>query len=239
MILQLKNVSLIKNKKFILKDLNWEVKKGEHWVILGANGSGKTMLLKMLTGYIWPSRGEITLLGEKFGETDIGKLRQLVGWVSFDLQSRMQEEFKVLDIVLSGYFGSIGLYKKPGKELFKIAGQALAEVGLKGLGQRSFTTLSYGEQKRVLIGRSLINQPRLLMLDEPCSGLDLRARATFLELIEELAKKNSPTIIFVTHHLEEIVPDISHILALKKGRIMGKGIKKDILTKDLTTKLYE
>ena len=239
MILQLKNVSLIKNKKFILKDLDWEVKKGEHWVILGSNGSGKTMLLKMLAGYLWPSRGKITLLGEKFGETDIGKLRQLIGWVSFDLQSRMPEEFKALDIVLSGYFGSIGLYKQPRKELIKKAQQALVEVGLMDFGDRSFATLSYGEQKLVLIGRSLINQPKLLMLDEPCSGLDLKAIASFLELIEKLAKKNSPTIIFVTHHLEEIVPDISHILALKKGRVIGKGVRKDMLKEDLIDKLYE
>lgn len=238
-ILKLADVSLIKNRKVILKDLNWEVKKGEHWVILGSNGSGKTMLLKMLSGYTWPSKGSIEVLGEKFGSTDIGNLRKLIGWVSFDLQNKLQE-FSAIDIVLSGYFASIGLYKKPDEKLVKEAKGLLEFIGLKGLENRSFPTLSYGEQKRILIARSLINKPKLLMFDEPCSGLDLKARDEFLKFIDKLAKKsNSPTIILVTHHLEEILPSINNILVLKKGKIITKGKRKNFLDDELIKKIYE
>lgn len=238
-ILKLESVSLIKNRRYILKDISWEIKKGEHWVVLGSNGSGKTMLLKMLSGYTWPSKGSIEVLGERFGNTDIGNLRKLIGWVSFDLQNKLQE-FSAIDIVMSGYFASIGLYKKVGWELVKEAKRLLEFIGLKGLEKRSFQTLSYGEQKRILIARSLINKPKLLMLDEPCSGLDLKARDEFLKFIDRLAKKaNCPTIILVTHHLEEIVPSINNVLVLKKGRIIAEDKRKNFLDDELIKKIYE
>lgn len=233
-VLKLNKVSLIKDKHFILKDLNWEVKTGEHWVVLGANGSGKTMLLKMLSGYIWPSKGEIFVLGKKFGEVDLSELRQTIGWVSFDLQQKMLQKIKVIEVVISGYFASIGLYKKPSEEVLKRAEDLLKFVGLSKHKNSLFPTLSYGEQKKALIVRSLMSNPKLLLLDEPCSGLDLKAREEFLEFIEKLAKrKNGPTIIFVTHHLDEIIPSMSHVIALKKGQIVKMGKKKTVLTSRL------
>lgn len=232
-VLQLNNVSLTKDKNLILKDLNWEVKKGEHWVILGSNGSGKTMMLKMLSGYLWPSRGEIFVLGKKFGEIDLPTLRQTIGWVSFDLQQKMLD-FKAVDVVISGYFASIGLYQKPTEDILKRADSFLKLMGLTKHKNRLFPTLSYGEQKKVLIARSLMSKPKLLLLDEPYSGLDLKVREDFLQFLEKIAKtKNGPTIILVTHHLEEVLPSISHVLALKKGEIIKMGEKKDILTGEL------
>lgn len=231
-ILKLNKIWLIRNKKNILKDFNWEVKKGEHWIVLGANGSGKTMLLKMLSGYIWPSKGEIFVLGKKFGEVDLSTLRQLIGLVNFDLQQSMQQEFEAFEVVISGYFASIGLYKKPPKEIVKRANSLIRFVGVERVKSNLFPTLSYGEQKRILIARSLISKPKLLLLDEPFSGLDLKAREKFLEFLKKLIqKKDGPTIILVTHHLEEIVPGVSHILALKNGEIKRIGKKEEVLKK--------
>lgn len=238
MILQFKNISLLKNKQHILKNINWEVKKGEHWVILGANGSGKTMMLKMLSGYIWPSEGEIFVLGKKFGEVDLSTLRQTIGWVSFDLQTKMPE-ITTFEVVLSGYFASIGLYQKPTDAVSKKAKGLIRFVGLKEHKDNLFSLLSYGEQKKVLIARSLMNKPKLLLLDEPCSGLDMRARKKFLGFIEKIAKmKSGPTIIFVTHHIEEIVPGIKNVLALKKGKIIKMGKKEEILTAQFMKDIY-
>lgn len=236
-VLKLNNVSLIKDKKVILKNLVWEVKKGEHWIVLGGNGAGKTMLLKMLAGYIWPSKGELFVLGKKFGEVDLSELRQTIGWVSFDLQSKMPE-VTAFETVLSGYFASIGLYQKPTETVLKRANRLLRFVGLTRLKDGLFLILSTGEQKRVLIARSLMSKPKLLLLDEPCAGLDVKARKQFLEFIEKLAKMNGgPTIIFVTHHLDEIVPSMTHVLALKKGEIVGQG-KKDVLTSNLIEEIF-
>lgn len=239
-ILKLNNVWLSRSKRQILKDINWEVKKGEHWTILGANGSGKTVLLKMLSGYLWPSKGEIFVLGEKFGSVDISTLRQLIGWVSFDLQQKMKQELSAFEVVLSGYFASIGLYKKADYKIIKRVERLIKFIGLDKTKNNLFSILSYGEQKRVLIARSLISNPKLLLLDEPFIGLDLKAREIFLAFLEKLAKRNNgPTIILVTHHLEEIVPSISHILTLKKGEIKKTGKKEEILKEDLVKDILD
>lgn len=239
MILQFKNISLLKNKQHILKNINWEVKKGEHWVILGANGSGKTMLLKMLSGYIWPSKGEIFVLGKKFGKVNLSELRQAIGWVSFDLQQKMLQEIKVFDVVLSGYFASIGLYQKPTEQIYKKAKRIIRLVGLTKHENSLFPVLSYGEQKKVLIVRSLIGKPKFLLLDEPCSGLDLKAREDFLKFVEKLAgMKNGPTIIFVTHHIDEIMPSIKKVIALKKGKVIKMGKKEEVLTAQSMKDIY-
>ncbi|MBI2597217.1 ABC transporter ATP-binding protein [Candidatus Daviesbacteria bacterium] len=236
--IKLTGVSLARNKRVILEDLNWEVKKGEHWAVLGGNGAGKTMLLKMLSGYLWPSKGEIFVLGKKFGEVDLSALRQTIGWVSFDLQ-KVVGEVSACEVVLSGYFASIGLYKKPTEQILKRADKLLKFVGLKEHKDNLFSHLSYGEQKKILIARSLISKPKLLLLDEPCSGLDMKAREEFLLFVDKVAKqKNGPTIILVTHHLEEIIPGMTHVLALKQGQIVGKGEKREILTEALIKKVF-
>lgn len=237
-VLKLNNVSLTRGKKVILRDLDWEVKKGEHWAVLGANGSGKTMLLKMLSGYIWPSRGEIFVLGKKFGSVDLSKLRQTIGWVSFELQQKMSE-ISAFEVILSGYYASIGLYQKPTATVLKKAESLIRFVGLKEHKDSLFSLLSYGEQKKVLIARSLMSKPKLLLLDEPCSGLDMRARKKFLGFIEKIAKmKSGPAIIFVTHHIEEIVPSIENVLALKKGKIIRESKKDDVLTEEFIKDVY-
>ncbi len=241
-IINLQSITLVRNKTSILSDISWTIKSGEHWVLMGRNGSGKTMLLKIISGYLWPTSGTVEVLGKKFGEVDIRELRKHIGWVSSDLQFQLQQNITALEVVLSGYFATIGLYDKLPKllrSLKKRAGKLMELMGISHLSSHLFPTLSFGEQKRVLIARALMHQPQLLILDEPCTGLDIKAREEFLPFIEELGKKkNGPTMIMTTHHIEEIMPVFSHVLALKTGKIVKKGKKGEILKQDILKEIF-
>lgn len=243
-IIQVNGVSLFREKKPILQNISWNVNKSQHWVVFGRNGSGKTMLLKVVTGYVWPTTGSVSVLGKRFGEVNLRELRTLIGWVSSDLQQIMQQQFSAEEVVLSGHFASIGLYDKPAPEVVKKARSLMEELEIDSLKNRQFPLLSYGEQKRVLIARALMHDPRLLILDEPATGLDIKAREQFLDFVERFCKRkgdsastrrnestrDGPTVILVTHHLEEIIPSITHVLALKNGKIVTQGEKETVLT---------
>lgn len=239
---RLSSVSLTRDGKAILRDISWEIKQGEHWALIGANGSGKTKLLKIITGYEWPTSGVVEVLGKKFGEVDLRELRKEIGWVSSDLQQRLQQNFTAEEVVLSGYFASIGLYDKSPKLLRSLKEKAKSLMNfmeIAHLADRMFPLLSFGEQKRVMIARALISDPKLLILDEPATGLDLKAREEFLPFIDQLGKKkDGPTIIMTTHHIEEIMPVISHVVALKKGKVVKQGRKEEILTEENINEIF-
>lgn len=239
-IINLQSITLIRNKTPILSDISWTIKPGEHWVLMGRNGSGKTMLLKIISGYLWPTSGMVEVLGEKFGEVDLRELRKQIGWVSSDLQFQLQQNITALDIVLSGYYASLGLYDKPTQDIIDRAYDLMEFLHVDVLSSRLFPTLSFGEQKRVLIARALMHQLQLLILDEPCTGLDIKAREEFLPFIEELGKKeDGPTIIMTTHHVEEIMPIFNHVLALKKGMIVKKGKRSEVMKEDVLSDIFD
>lgn len=162
-----KQVSVIRDSKYILKEVSWSVKAGEHWAILGLNGSGKTTLLNMINGYLFPSKGELQVLGKIFGKYDLRELRKSIGWVSTAIQERLYGTESVEDTVLSGKFASIGLYEEPSKEDRDFARSLLERLSSVHLSDRIYQTLSQGEKQRVLIARGLMSSPRLLILDEP------------------------------------------------------------------------
>jgi iron complex transport system ATP-binding protein len=214
----------------ILDGVNWRVQRGEHWVILGANGSGKTSLLSALTGYLMPTAGEISLLGETYGESDWRELRKKIGLVSSSVRQMMADEEPALETVASGKYAMIdfwGRVTRTGKnQVLKL----LRQVECGYLAGRPWGVLSQGERQRVLIGRALMARPRVLILDEPCAGLDPAAREHFLQFLQRLgAQKNSPTLVLVTHHVEEIMPVFSHLLVLKNGRELALGKMADVL----------
>jgi iron complex transport system ATP-binding protein len=231
MVISMKDVSLRRDKNYIFKNINWEVKHGEHWVILGLNGSGKTSLLKMLNGYFFPSTGDVTVLGKKFGSYDLRELRKLIGWVSSSLQDSLYGSESAEDVVMSGKFASIGLYYNPGKEDIEKANFLLEQFGCSDLSQRTYATLSQGEKQKIILARALMNSPKLLVLDEPCTGLDIFARESFLSHVEQIGNaEDAPTLLYVSHHIEETLPIFNNALLLKKGSVHSSGKKEDVLT---------
>src|SRR5690625_1387900 len=238
-VIEFQGVSWRRQKREILTDINWQVKKGEHWAVFGLNGSGKTTLLNMVNGYIWPTTGKVTVLDKPFGKTDMRELRKSIGWVSSSLQERMNGRQLTQDIVVSGKYASIGLYEEPNKEDFQKAYEIMERLNGQYLIDRTYETCSTGEKQRILIARALMASPQLLILDEPSSGLDFIAREELLITINELASQaDAPTIILVTHHIEEVLPEFSHALLLQDGRVFDKGRREDIFNSDSLSQFF-
>jgi iron complex transport system ATP-binding protein len=214
----------------ILDGVSWAVRKGEHWVILGANGSGKTSLLSALSGYLTPTTGEVEVLGQRYGSTDWRELRRAIGIVSSAIRQMMHDDEPALDSVISGKFAMIDFWGKASRADRERAARILRQIECAHLAARPWRVLSQGERQRILIGRALMARPRLLILDEPCAGLDPVSREHFLHFIQRLGSaRHSPALILVTHHVEEIMPVFSHVLLLKAGRLLAAGPKAAIL----------
>jgi len=229
----MKSVSWRVNGKYILKDINWTVNKGEHWAIMGLNGSGKTSLLNLVTGYNWPSSGEISVLGRHFGEYDIRELRKRIGLVSSSLQEKLYGAETAEEIVLSGKFATIGLYDRTNRRDERTAMNLMKKMRCSHVADRPYRTLSQGEKQKVLIARALMTSPGVLILDEPCAGLDMLAREHLLSSIEKIGRqKSAPTLLYVTHRIEEILPVFTHTLLIRKGRIHLQGKTGTVLTQE-------
>ncbi len=227
----LENVHFIRSRKEILTDITWRLEPGEHWVVLGANGSGKTTLLLLLAGYLWPTRGSVTVLGYRFGTVDLRVLRRRIGWVGSFLQEQVPPHQKPLDLIVGGKFASIGVFEKPSTEDYRKAEHLADAMGCAAVLTSPYGVLSQGEKQRILIARALMADPQLLILDEPCSGLDLVARERLLETLDRMGRtSHGPTLILVTHHLEEIMPVFSHVLLLREGHCAACGPKRHVLT---------
>jgi iron complex transport system ATP-binding protein len=224
----------------ILQGIDWRVEAGEHWVILGANGSGKTSLLSVLTGYLGPTAGTISVLGETYGRTDWRDLRTRIGLVSSSVHQLMPPHETALDAVASGRRAMIGMWGEIGDADRTRAGEILHRVEAAQLSGRPWRFLSQGERQRVLIGRALMADPRLLVLDEPCAGLDPVAREHFLDFIERLlGAKDAPTLILVTHHVEEIAPGFSHVLILRAGCVLAAGRREDVMKSAILSRAFD
>lgn len=238
-ILDIQNLRIRRGSTQILRNVSWRVMPSEHWVMLGANGSGKTSLLSALTGYLMPSDGNISLLGRRYGDCDWRELRKQIGLVSSSVRQMMPDQEPAIETVVSGRHAMIDLWGRVTREDRVRAKRLLRSVECGYLENRPWSVLSQGERQRVLIARALMADPRLLILDEPCAGLDPAAREHFLQFIQRLGRsKNSPTFVLVTHHVEEIMPVFSHVLVLKQGRVLASGRKTRILTATLLSDAF-
>lgn len=238
-ILDLQKVYLTRDKRRILSDLSWVIRKGQHWSLIGPNGSGKTTLLQIINGYLWPSEGTASVLGNPFGSYDLREMRKSIGLVSSFISEKIPAELTALDIVLSGYSSSLGMFEKYSRLQVKRAKSTLESIGCGPLSRNPYGTLSDGEKQKVLIARALMSSPKLLTLDEPCSRLDIAAREAFLQLLTKMLKsKHGPTIIFATHRIEEIVPTFTHTMIISGGRVVASGIKSRVLTSRNLTKAF-
>ncbi|MCP1312428.1 ABC transporter ATP-binding protein [Paenibacillus tyrfis] len=238
--IKVEHVSWVREQSTILKDVSWRVEEGEHWCIVGLNGSGKTTLLNMINGYIWPTTGGMEVLGKKFGEFDLRELRKSIGWVSSSLQQRLYGSETALNTVLSGKFATIGLYDEIEQADLEKAHELLKFLGCEKLTNRRYDTFSQGERQRVLIARALMASPELLILDEPCTGLDVFARELLLSMIEKIAEQpHAPTLLFVTHHIEEIMPVFRKTLLIKDGEVFRAGDTQHLLESELLSQFFD
>ena len=204
----------------ILKDLNWTVRTGEHWGLLGPNGSGKTTLLSLISGdHLQAYANEIRLFGHRRGSGEsIWDIKSRIGLVSSEFQCRFNRPFTVQDVVQSGFFDSVGLYRYVGKEQAHDAALWMAFFGIQNKADTIFNRLSYGEKRLVLLARAMVKNPELLILDEPCQGLDPANRRVIIELVDTIGRETSTQILYVTHHEYELPTCLTRFLFLD-----GKG----------------
>ncbi len=237
-ILEVKDLS-IHREVGILHGISWRVLPGRHCVILGANGSGKTSLLGAITAYLTPTSGEIRVLGKRYGSFDWRELRKAIGLVSSGIRQMLRFEEPALHAVASGKDAVINYWGEISEADRRKAWRLLTEVECEALAERPWGYLSQGEQQRVLIARAMMAGPKLLLLDEPCAGLDLVAREHFLAFLGRLARKRgAPTMVLVTHHVEEIGAIFKDVLLLKDGRALAQGTKDKVLTSTLLSEVF-
>lgn len=252
----------------ILRSVQLAVAPGQHWVILGPNGSGKTTILQIIAGYQWPTRGRVSVLGRDLGTVDVRELRREIGIVSTAITRRVPEGDSCLQVVMSGRFASLGLfYQRPTADDALRARELLMQVGCEELAERAFGVLSAGERQRVLLARALMPSPRLLLLDEPTARLDIGGRESFFGALRDLVRPGRaeagdearsgvgaspgaeapgsgqpiaapPTVLFVTHHVEEVIPIFTHALLLKRGRVVAAGPVDEALTSERVSEAY-
>jgi iron complex transport system ATP-binding protein len=240
--LELRGVTYLANGKKILDSISWIVQPGEHWAILGPNGSGKTTLLRIASGYLWPNGGgEVFRKGETL--TYLPELRKSIGWVTASLLNQIPFEELAVDTVVSGKFAQIGYlggyWGQASNAEFAAARRYLKELDCGHLARQQFGTLSQGEQQKVLIARARMTKPYLIILDEPCAGMDPGARESFLVSLRKLNKlKRVAALIYVSHHVEEILPMFHKTLVLRHGKVLHSGRTSDVLKSRVLQELY-
>lgn len=238
-IISLENISYRRGENTLLNHISWQVLPKENWALLGPNGCGKTTLMKMIAGWIFPSEGKVSVLGHQFGESNLTELRSHIGWVTGMLTEEIPSQLSACEIVISGTMGTLGLFADPSPEQIESATFFMNLMKVDHFADRHFALLSQGERMRTLIARALATQPLLLILDEPCSGLDPVSQENFLQTINTLTQnEEAPPVLFVTHHIDEIVPGIKHVLALRHGEIVIQGDKQEVLTAENLKKIF-
>lgn len=240
-VLNLQNVSVIRDGKTILGPLDWQVNEDERWVILGPNGAGKSTLFALCSTQMHPTTGSVEILGSKLGAVDVFEVRPRIGFMGSTLMNLFPEDEKVIDIVLTAAYAMLGRWNESYELWDESRAQGLlTTLGVRELAQRSFNTLSEGEKKRVLISRSLMSDPEILLLDEPASGLDLGGREDLLNRFDLLANDPySPVTLIITHHIEEIPARSTHALLLKSGKIVGSGPIATVITSENLSVAYD
>lgn len=223
----------------ILRGVDWTVRRGEHWALLGPNGCGKTTLINLVTGYDAATSGSIELGSSVFGRADWREVRKRVGLVTNTLTTFLEPGEPVLDAVVSGREAMLNLVGAVDPAWRAEADALLERSGCGHLRTSYWGTLSQGEKQKVLICRALMARFEILILDEPCAGLDPVARERFLLWLDDLLRRpGSPALVLVTHHVEEILPSISHVLIMRDGRALAAGRKEDMLTSARLSEAY-
>jgi iron complex transport system ATP-binding protein len=231
-VVEVRGASVIRSGATILDRVDWSIRRGERWAVLGPNGSGKTTLVSVASTYLWPSQGTVSVLGGEIGEVDSRELRRHIGIVSSAIAARIPVELTATEIVVAGFSGALApWWDRPDERANRRAAELLDLVGCTPLADRAFELLSSGERQRVQIARALALEPALLLLDEPFAGLDLGAREELARLLARLYRDAGlAAAAVVTHHVEEIAPGTTHALLLRGGRVIARGPVADVIT---------
>ena len=241
-IVEIFNSTVIKNNFTLLDSISLKISNGEHAAVIGPNGSGKTSLLKLITKDYYPVYAVNKSFVKIFDNPNmpIFELRSRIGILSDNLQNTYNRRCVGRNVILSGFFGSIGIYEY--QEITEKMQQKVDEIldflEIKNLSHKKLDEMSSGEVNRFLVGRALVNEPDVLILDEPTSSLDLKSASIFLTYIQKIAKKGK-TIIMVTHNLHDIIPEIDRIIMMKNGKIFKDGQKEMLLTSDNMSGLFD
>jgi len=237
--IELRGVGLLRDSTWILRDVNWSVAAGRCVAIVGPNGGGKSTLARIIGCHLWPTEGSVKILGGEFGTANLPELRRSIRLVQpagpYDIDSALTAR----QVVLTGFYSSLNLYAEPTAAMIEEAQQMLDLVGLGRIADHAYATMSSGERMRSLLARAMVRQPRLLLLDEPTAGLDLLAREQVLATVQQLATTaDAPTIVMITHHVEELPPATSDILLLGAGRVAANGTPAQVLQPGILSAVY-
>ncbi|MGI5244833.1 ABC transporter ATP-binding protein [Dactylosporangium sp. CA-139066] len=230
LVIAVENATVTRNRSDLIRSVSWQVELDERWVILGPNGAGKTTLLNLAGARMFPTRGSVSVLGERLGRTNVAELRTRLGFTSNGLALPPDETAR--DIVLTASWAVVGRFRERYDTMDD--GRALAlldQFGVAHLADRTYGTLSEGERKRVQIARALMTDPELLLLDEPTAGLDLGAREDLVRRLAALAADpDAPALVLVTHHVEEIPPGFTNAMLMRDGGVVAQGLLRDTIT---------
>jgi iron complex transport system ATP-binding protein len=241
-VLAVEGVSVVRDGRLLLADVDWYVHRHERWVVLGPNGAGKTTMLQVASTYLGPTRGTVRLLGETHGKVDVRTLRERVGYVGSGPATMIRDRLPAIDIVVTGKHASFvdTRWHDYDDADWEFAHLLLQRLRAAHLADRSYGTLSTGEKQRVFIARSLMTRPEVLLLDEAMTGLDVGARERLIASLSDLASDpQSPAAVLVTHHVEEIPPGFDHIALMASGRIVAGGRIDVVLTGAALSECYE
>ena len=239
--LSLRDVTLVREGRAILDTVTWTVGASERWVVLGRNGCGKSTLMKIASLYLHPSSGEVDVLGETLGRTDVRSLRKRIGVASSGMADQLRSDLIAADVVMTAKNAALETWWHTYDDADRQrARDCLERMEIGRLADRSFATLSSGEKQRVLLARTLMPEPGLLLLDEPTAGLDLAGREDLVRTLGVLAAGvDTPATVLVTHHVEEIPEGFTHVLMLREGRVLSAGTLDDVLTEANLSQCFE
>lgn len=239
-VIDLNNVTVVRDGRPILNNVDWQVEADQRWVIIGPNGAGKTTLLRVAAAQIHPSSGQATILGDRLGEINVFELRTRIGFASSALAAHIPNSETVLNAVMTASYAVTGRWNEKYEDIDeRRARRVLNEWHLDDLAERAFGTLSDGERKRTQIARAVMPDPELLLLDEPVASLDLAAREQTIQIIGAYASASAaPAMVMVTHHLEEIPAGFTHALIINEGQIFASGEIHQTLTSDKISEAF-
>lgn len=238
--IEIRDLSLVRNERLILNNITWSVAPKQQAAIVGPNGAGKSTLVRILLGYLWPTRGSVMVAGYTFGKHDLHQMRHDVKLVQAILPYELDPGLLVREVVYTGFEGSLVVYEPMSPAQQEQVDRMIDRVGLARVRESRYGVLSTGERMRTQLARALITRPKVLILDEPTAGLDIRGREELIELLEDLGQQpDSPAVIVVTHHTEELPRNTSNVLLLSNGQTVSSGHPQHVLTSDNLSQAYQ